>query len=197
MAEWYYDDNGMARGPVAEADLNAMLAHHLIRPDVKVWTASFGSVWKSAAETQLEAAAVLKRPPPLSKGVGAVRGHSPTKVPPTDDYAKCLAHLPLLALAIDVALFAAGIDIEAGSFSAVSPLVLLLGSIIFAGLDSQNIERSWRNPKGAPLGVFISLTPVGYFWRRAVIAGQSFGYLSIWFACLIAWAVGIALMIPD
>jgi hypothetical protein len=212
MADWYYEQNGVQRGPLSEADLTTMLANHLLPPNTLVWTASLGSAWRPASQTRLEAAPQPVRPPPLpvaaalppplpaAKGVMLNPVHAeglPEREPPHDDYAKWLAFTPLLGLAVDFVLFANGNDIANGHASWVTSVLFFLANSIFAMLDSRNVYRSWRNPHRKALAPFIFLTPIAYFWRRARITGSSFDYLWIWLACGVVYLIGFVVMAPD
>ncbi len=213
MADWYYEENGAQRGPVAEADLSSMLVNHLLPPNILVWSASLGSSWKPASQTHLEAASQPVRPPPLPQATVPLppvlaparaplpkillgftdeaidvppEEFRPERVPAHDQYAKWMAFWPLLLMLIDLVLIADRKDVEAGPYGGVSSLLAIWGSLIFAVLDARNIYRSWRNPKRRVLVPFVFLSPPVYFWRRAWLLKTSYAYLWIWLGCALA-----------
>jgi hypothetical protein len=219
MTDWYYEENGAQRGPVPEGDLNMMLVNHLLPPNALVWTASFGSVWKPASQTQLNAAPQPVGPPALPQaampspispaparaalpGIAAGILDDPVEVPAEhfrpervaahDHYAKWMAFWPLVLLIINLALIADGKNVEVGPYAAMTSFLAVWGSLIFAWLDARNVYRSWRNPKRRVLVPFVFLSPLGYFWRRAWVLKTSYAYLWIWLACALAYAVVVA-----
>ncbi len=219
MAEWYYQENGAQRGPVAEGDLNTMLVNHLLPPNTLVWTASLGSAWKPASQTHLEAAPQPVRPPPLPQAtmpppppLPSARAPLPTisagltsdsievppedfrpeRVPAHDHYAKWMAFWPLLLMVIDLVLIADGKNVESDPYAGVTSLLAVWGSLIFAVLDARTIYHSWRNPKRRVLVPFVFLSPLAYFWRRAWLLKTSYAYLWIWLGCAFAYAIVVA-----
>lgn len=81
MTEWYYEENGRQRGPMAEADLAAMFANRFLPADARVSIEAFGGEWRPASHTQLVrssgrhaaaagAGAVTPAPPPVGSPQG-------------------------------------------------------------------------------------------------------------------------------
>ncbi|MER9836134.1 DUF4339 domain-containing protein [Mesorhizobium sp. M0145] len=204
MAEWYYEQDGTHRGPVAEVDLNVMLANRLIDPSTRVWTASFGQAWKHAFETQLQMPAPTT-PPPLPQGANSQPHPVAAVAPPvasvqaaivcsntlTEKWAMWLACSPLIFLAVDIILASVGIDPYGGSSQARGATLWCgIGSFVLAYKDASTINAAGRNPQHRWLLPFMLLMPVGYFLRRWYVAATPLTPLWIWLVSVVVYAMG-------
>ena len=212
MTDWYYEDNGSQRGPVAEADLNTMLVNHLLQPNTLVWTAGFGPTWKAASQTHLEAAPQPVRPPPLPSatvsppplspvgGAPLVAGRQATYAASgsnavlgllTEKWAMWLAFTPLIFLATDIILASAGIDPYGNSNQAGGAMIWSgIGTFWLAYKDAKAINNAGRNPRHRTLVPFIFLFPVGYFIRRRIVAATPLTPLWIWLVGVVVYVMG-------
>ncbi|MET2829312.1 DUF4339 domain-containing protein [Mesorhizobium shangrilense] len=205
MTDWYYEENGTQRGPVAEADLASMFANRFLPPEARVWSAALGSQWKPASQTQFkdsftlsppplpvprEAQASVMSAPPLLSRLGAASGVKTI-------YAELLAYSPLAMLAVDVIAKAAGANPNAPTFSNATSVCLSIVALILCIADVKALNRNGLNPNKQRIVPFVLLTPVGYFWRRAAVARAGWAYLWIWLGCMVVLFIAEVAFIID
>lgn len=204
---WFYEADGRALGPVAETDLAAMLREQRLAVTALVWTEEFGDTWRPAMSTRLvpvaqppplrrQSVTPLPTPPKLGIAQPAPRlPGSPVALQPEPRaeieaiYAWLIAVSPLLILGVDIALTAAGIDVNkhpvSSGISIWSGILMLLA----AWKDAQAVERAGLNSERRTLVPFMLLTPIGYFLRRRQVAEFSLTPLWIWLACAAVFAI--------
>ena len=213
MTEWYYEDKGAQRGPITETDLNTMLVDHLLPPNTLVWTASLGSAWKPASQTDLDAAPPPVKPPPLptatalppplpaaTAGTHAL-GRQATFAPPagspvksfvTEKWAMWLASTPFIFIAIDIILTSIGIDPYGGSPQARGATIWCgIGTFWLAYKDAKAINDAGANPQRRRLLPFMLLLPIAYFIRRKMVASTSLTPLWIWLVGMVVYVLGV------
>lgn len=207
MADWYYEENGAQRGPVSEADLRVMLGNGLLARDTRVWTASFGSQWLPASQTELRAhaqAAPAGGPPPLT-GAAPLQPAFAYPVPPIagaggmpmTTSAWLIIGLPILMLVAEIMLAFAGRNPN------VPPQTTAIGFwggvllLVFAWKDAQAIQRAGFNPTKRTMVPFMLLTPIGYFIRRKVVTGSSLAPLWMWLACGLGYGILSLALFPE
>lgn len=207
MKVWFYESEGGAVGPVAEDELTTMFRDKRLPASVLVWTEDFGDTWKPALSTPLVS---VRQPPPLRRqsvtslptppklGIAQPAPRlpgSPVALQPEPRaeiesiYAWLIAVSPLLILGVDIALTAAGIDVNkhpvSSGISIWSGILMLLA----AWKDAQAVERTGLNSERRTLVPFMLLTPIGYFLRRRQVARFSLTPLWIWLACAAVFAI--------
>ncbi|RWI92128.1 DUF4339 domain-containing protein [Mesorhizobium sp.] len=208
MTDWYYEENGMQRGPIKETDLATMFANRFLPLEARVWSAALGSEWTPASKTKFKDS-VSGAPPPLPPLLGAQQGQvftSPSSLPSarpnakpdvSTHYAAMVALSPLGMLVGDFVAKAAGIDPNADGANLAIQLCWSIAIILACARDVKVLKRGHLNPGNRTIVPFVFLTPLGYFWRRAAILGGGWRYLWIWLACLVVLAIGETAFIMD
>lgn len=218
MADWYYEENGAQRGPIAEADLNTMLFNRLLHPDTRVWTESFGTSWKPASETQLQRAQAGS-PPPLGRpttpppvadtsfgrgaalhaqasGVGVADGVSLAPAPRSLTWERLIAFMPLAGIVLDLAIIGiSNVDPTDSNVGVGVTFWSFIISLWFAYKDWEAVYAAGLNPARRSMVWFMFLTPIGYFLRRRAIAKTPLAPMWIWLACAFLHAITIGLIL--
>lgn len=208
MTEWYYEENGIQRGPIRETDLATMFANRFLPLEARVWSAALGSQWTPAIQTKFKDS-VSATPPPLPPLSGAQQGQvlaSPSsqssarpnaKRDVSTYYAAMVAYSPVGILVGDVVAKAAGFNPNADGTNLAIQLCWSIAIILACACDVKVLKRNGLNPDNRTIVAFVFLTPLGYFWRRAAILGGGWRYLWIWLACVVVLAIGETAFIMD
>ena len=154
--EWFYEDNGRARGPVTRDQLMELLLHAFVPPETRVWTEGFGEEWRAADKTEL-----LPRraaPPPLP----SMAPRQPVARPADPAMATGLpTGLTSPGPAPSAAVAAGGAAHERKALGAVDPLEPVDGSLAAALRPVNGITQPPRpgHTPGQPWGRVANLGP--------------------------------------
>lgn len=213
MAEWYYSKDDKSQGPVPADAIKAMFNSGYLSADTLVWMPKFGTHWKSLGETPLVAdpgdvltpPPIVRRSQEMSSGVSIgpqTRDGRDDAITISDDespmYATILALSPIAMVVFDIAFLAAGYDPYEGSLWRLKNLAFLLSQIVLAGLDTSALDRAGLNPGKRRVVPFVLLTPIDYFWRRAVVTQGTYLYLWLFAASVAIQAIyGFTFAFPE
>jgi len=172
--QWYYEQDGQRKGPVADAEIVRLIKSSVITPDSSLWKQGLPE-WLSATDTAFRVHFDHSAPPPL-------RGDRVN-----NSFAWALAFAPIVGYLLEA--FVSGLVNANDPFAAQAALAngnfwfITIGlNIGLALTDAKRLSAAGHDT--AKFKGWFWLVPV-YLYQRAKATHQSLAYFITWVVCFL------------